>query len=296
MTIRTTGARYTASNTASNTARHTMKTLSLARAFLLCSIVASTGCAISTQQEVQMGQNYAAQVEKELPIVRDPEIVRYINVLGDSLAGVTDDRSLTWHFSVVDAKEINAFAIPGGYIFVNRGLIERATNLAEVAGVLGHEIGHVTKRHSIKQMQKAQGANMGMTLACILTNICNSGLAQTGIQLAAGGVFAKFSRDDESEADAEGVKTVIRAHIDPAGIPQMFRILLDERKSRPDGVDAFFLSHPLEENRIATSQQIIATYPAAALKGLTQDSPNFQAFKKRLLSLPPSPPSPPTKK
>ena len=162
--------------------------------------------------------------------------------------------------------------------------------VAEVAGVIGHEIGHVTKRHSIKQMQKAQGANTGMTLACILTNICNSGIAQTGFQLAAGGVFAKFSRDDESEADAEGVKTVVRAGIDPAGIPQMFRILLDERKSRPDGVDAFFLSHPLEENRIAASQAIIATYPKQALKGLTQDSPNFQAFKKRLQSLPPSPP------
>ena len=277
--------------------RTTRRTLDVHRAFLLLGLsLTAAACAVTTQQEVQMGQNYAAEVEKQLPIVRDPEIVRYINVLGDSLAGVTDDRSLTWHFSVVDAKEINAFAIPGGYIFVNRGLIERATTMAEVAGVIGHEIGHVTKRHSIKQMQKAQGANTGMTLACILTNICNSGLAQTGIQLAAGGMFAKFSRDDESEADAEGVKTVIRAGIDPAGIPQLFRILLDERKSRPDGVDAFFLSHPLEESRIAATQAMIATYPKQALKGLTQDSPNFQAFKKRLLSLPPSPPSPPAKK
>ena len=238
-----------------------------------------------------MGQNYAAQIEKDLPIVRDPEIVRYINVLGDSLAGVTDDRSLIWHFAVVDAKEINAFAIPGGYIFVNRGLIERATNMAEVAGVLGHEIGHVTRRHSIKQMQKAQGANTGMTLVCILTNVCNSGIAQAGVQLAAGGVFAKFSRDDEAEADQEGVKTVIRARIDPTGIPQLFRILLDERKARPDGVNAFFQSHPLEESRISATQALISTYPAASLRGLTQDSPNFQAFKKRLQSLPPSPPA-----
>lgn len=276
----------------SSTARSTQKTLSRVRAFLLFSLGSSAlACAVSTQQEVQKGQNYAAQVEKELPIIKDPEIVRYINVLGDSLARVTDDRSLTWHFAVVDAKEINAFAIPGGYIFVNRGLIEKATNMAQVAGVLGHEIGHVTRRHSIKQMQKAQGANTGMTLACILTNICNSGLAQTGIQLAAGGVFAKFSRDDESEADEEGVKTTVRAHIDPAGIPQMFRILLDERKTRPDAVGAFFLSHPLQENRIASSQALISKYEAAELKGLTQDSPNFQAFKKRLESLPPSPPA-----
>ena len=282
VTLRVPGAR----------AKTNPKTLDWRRAFLIIAFAtAVSACAVSQQREVDMGATYAAQVEKELPLVRDPEVVRYINVLGDSLASVTDDRSLRWHFSVVDAREINAFAIPGGYIFVNRGLIERATTMAQVAGVLAHEIGHVTKRHSIKQMQKAHGANVGVTLACILTNVCNSGIAQTGIELAAGGAFAKFSRDDESEADAEGVKTVIRAGIDPAGIPQMFRILLDERKERPAGVETFFLSHPLEESRIASTQGLIAKYPADALRGLTQDSPNFQAFKKRLQALPPSPPA-----
>ena len=273
-------------------ARAPRKTLHRPCAFPIVALAAAvSACAVSQQREVEMGASYAVQIEKELPLVRDPEIVRYINVLGDSLASVTDDRSLTWHFYVVDAREINAFAIPGGYIFINRGLVERATNMAQVAGVLSHEIGHVTRRHSIRQMQKAQGASIGVNLACILTNVCNSGLASTGIQLAAGGVFAKFSRDDESEADAEGVRTVIRAGIDPAGIPQMFRILLDERKARPAGVETFFLSHPLEENRIATTQALIAQNPPQALRGLTQDSPNFQAFKKRLESLPPSPPA-----
>lgn len=249
-----------------------------------------SACAVSQQQEVQMGQQYAAEVEKELPLIRDPEVVRYINVLGDSLASVTDDRSLTWHFAIVDSKDINAFAIPGGYIFVNRGLIEAATNMSEVAGVIGHEIGHVTQRHSIKQMQKAQGANIGVTLGCVLTGACNNGLAQAGINLAANGVFMKFSRDDEAEADREGVKTLVKAGIDPNGIPDMFRILLKERQTRPGGVDAFFLSHPLEEDRIAATEKLIAAYPPAQLKGLTKDSPNFEAFKKRLQALPPSPP------
>lgn len=249
-----------------------------------------SACAVSQQQEVQMGQQYAAEVEKEMPIIHDPEVVRYINVLGDSLASVTDDRSLTWHFAVVDSKDINAFALPGGYIFVNRGLIEAATKMSEVAGVLGHEIGHVTQRHSIKQMQKAQGANVGVTVGCILTGVCNNGLAQAGINAAAGGVFSKFSRDDEAEADREGVKTVIRAGIDPNGIPEMFKILLEERKQRPGAVESFFLSHPIEEDRIAATQQLIAAYPQPQLQGLTDDSPNFQAFKKRLQSLPPSPP------
>jgi predicted Zn-dependent protease len=271
--------------------RHDMRAFPSLTLALAATVATLAACAVSQQREVEMGAGYAAQIEKELPLVRDPEIVRYINVLGDSLAGVTDDRSLTWHFYVVDAKEINAFALPGGYIFINRGLVEKAADMAQVAGVLGHEIGHVTKRHSIKQMQKAQGANIGMTVTCILTNVCTNAAAGDLIQLAAGGVFAKFSRDDESEADAEGVKTVIRAGIDPAGIPQMFRILLDERKARPAGVDAFFLSHPLEENRIATTQALIAQQPRDALRGLTQDSPNFQAFKKRLAALPPSPPT-----
>ncbi|MCC7195476.1 MAG: M48 family metalloprotease [Gemmatimonadaceae bacterium] len=253
-------------------------------------VLAAVGCAVSQQQEVQMGQQYAAQIQEQLPIVRDPEIVRYINVLGDSLASVTDDRSLQWHFYVVDQMEINAFALPGGYIFVNRGLIERAKTMSEVAGVIGHEIGHVTRRHSIKQMQKAQGANVGVTLACILTNVCSSDVARTGIDLAAGGLFARFSRDDEAEADAEGVKTVIKAGIDPRGIPAMFRILLDERKQQPGAVETFFASHPLEESRIAATDALIAKYPPAQLKGLTVDSPNFEAFKARLKSLPPSPP------
>ena len=265
--------------------RPTLRLLAAAAAAALA------GCAVSQQKEVELGQNYASQVEKEMPLIRDPEVVRYINVLGDSLARVTDDRSLTWHFSVVDAKEINAFAIPGGYVYVNRGLIERAATMAQVAGVIGHEIGHVTRRHSIHQMQKAQGANVGMTVACVLTSVCNSGLAQAGVfDLIAGGAFAKFSRDDEAEADAEGVKTTIRAGIDPHGIPEMFQILLQERKERPAGVDAFFLSHPVEESRIAATEALIKAYPPEQLRGLTQDSPNFQAFKKRLASLPPSPP------
>lgn len=265
--------------------------LTLALGCALAATLTTAACAVSQANEVQLGADYAAQIEKELPIVRDPEIVRYINVLGDSLARVVDERGLTWHFAVVDSRDLNAFALPGGYIFVNRGIIERSTSMAQVAGVLGHEIGHVTKRHSVKRMQKAQGANIGVTLACVLTGACNNQVAQAGINVAAGGVFAKFSRDDEQEADAEGVKTLIRAGIDPAGMPQMFRILLDERTTRPSGVETFFLSHPLAEDRIAFTRQLIAQNSPDILRGLTSDSPNFQAFKRRLLSLPAPPPA-----
>jgi len=268
-------------------ARLPFRAVALAPALAL----AVAACAVSQQQEVELGANYASQIERLLPLVRDPEVARYINVLGDSLARVSDERNLDWHFFVVDSREVNAFAVPGGYIYVNRGLIERAQSLDQVAGVLGHEIGHVTKRHSIKQMQKAQGANVGVTLGCILTRVCESGLGQAAVQVTAAGVFAKFSRDDEAEADVEGVKTVIRAGIDPQGIPEMFRILLAERKEKPDAVDAWFITHPLEEDRITTTQRLIGQYPAEQLRGLAKDTPNFQAFKQRLASLPPPPPS-----
>src|SRR5438552_5798435 len=142
------------------------------------------GCGISQQQEVQMGQEYAQQINAQLPIVQDPEVNRYINVLGDSIARLTSRGDLDWKFFVVNSSEVNAFAVPGGYIYVNRGLVERARNLSELAGVLGHEIGHVVKRHSIKQMQQQQGAQVGVTLGCVLLNVCGTGIAQAGINVA----------------------------------------------------------------------------------------------------------------
>lgn len=247
-------------------------------------------CAVSQQQEVELGANTAAQVSAELPLIHDAAVVNYVNSLGNQLAAVTDQRDLAWHFTVVDSKEVNAFALPGGYIYVNRGLIERATNMSELAGVLGHEIGHVTKRHSVEQMQQTQEANVGLALLCTLTKVCESGAGQAAINVGGSALFAKFSRTDEAEADAEAVATTIKAGISPNGIPAMFRILLSQRKSNPGALDAFFASHPLEESRIAATEAQIKRYSAAQLQRLTKDTPAFQSFRRRLQSLPPSPP------
>lgn len=249
----------------------------------------STGCAISTQQEVQMGTDYAQQINAQLPIVRDPEVARYINVLGDSIAKLADDRSLDWQFFVVNAPEVNAFAVPGGYVYVNRGLIERTQKLDQLAGVLGHEIAHVTRRHSVHQMEKQQGANVGVTLACVLTSVCNNQAVGAAIDVGGGALFAKFSRDDEADADAEGVKNVVRAGVDPRGIPEMFRILLNERERSPSSVSSWFATHPLEEDRIKATEAQIARINPAILNGLTKDSQGFQSFKQRVRSLPAAP-------
>ena len=247
-------------------------------------------CGISQQQEVQMGVEYAQQINAQLPIVQDPELNRYINVLGDSIARLTSRADLDWRFFIVDSKEVNAFAVPGGFIYVNRGLIERADNMSEVAGVLGHEIGHVVKRHSIKQMEKAQGANIGVQLACVLTSVCNSQVAGAAINIAGGAVFARFSRQDEAEADVEGFNNVVRAGISPVGMVTMFQKLLEERRRRPAGVEAWFITHPLEEDRITNVQGRINQLPSAQRASLGTDTRNFHTFKARLQSLPPSPP------
>jgi predicted Zn-dependent protease len=253
-------------------------------------MVTLTACGVSTQQEVDMGQQYSAQINAQLPIVRDPELNRYINVLGDSIARLTSRTDIPdWHFYIVDSKEVNAFAVPGGFVYVNRGLIERTQKMDQLAGVLGHEIGHVVRRHSIKQMQQQQGANIGVTLACVLTNVCSNQAGQAAIQVGGTALFAKFSRKDEMEADEEGVKNVIRAGISPNGIPEMFQILINERNSNPSAVEGWFGTHPLEEDRIAETRRLIAQYDPAILRSLATDSRNFQTVKTRVRSLPPSP-------
>jgi predicted Zn-dependent protease len=259
------------------------------RIVILIAAIFITGCAVSQQQEVQMGQEYSAQIAQQLPLINDPEIVRYINVLGDSIAHVTKRSELDWHFYVVNSPEVNAFAVPGGYVYVNRGLIERASTMDELAGVLGHEIGHVVKRHTVKQMQQQQGANIGVTLACVLTQVCNNQATGTAINLGATALFAKFSREDEAEADEEGFKNVVRAGISPKGLVTMFQKLISERKATPGAVDAWFATHPMEEDRIADVQGLINTLSPAQLAPLTTDSKNFHTFKSRLASLPAAP-------
>lgn len=258
------------------------------RKFVYAVILATStaGCGVSTQQEVQLGQEYSAQINAQLPIVQDAEINRYVNVLGDSISRLADDRGIDYHFYIVNAPEINAFAVPGGFIYVNRGLIDRTQTLSQLAGVLGHEIGHVVRRHSVQQMQKAQGANVGLVLGCTLLNICGSQAAQAAIQVRGSALFAKFSRDDEREADVEAIKNVIRAGIHPRGIPEMFAILLNERQRNPGAVEGWFATHPGEEERMRETEAMIAQYDAAILRTLITNTTNFANFKARVRALP----------
>lgn len=245
-----------------------------------------SACSVSQDEEVALGHENAAEINAQLPIVTDPAISSYIQDLGESIAKTTSRSDLDWHFYVVNTKQVNAFALPGGYVYVNRGLIESADRLDELTGTLGHEIGHVIQRHSVKQMQNARKANIGVALLCTLTNICNTGVANVAIQVGGTAFFARYSRLDELQADSEAVVNVMRAGYDPEGIPDLFQALLKEREYQPTIVDGWFASHPLEESRIHRAKELIDQLTQGPSRTLIVDTPGFQAFKQRVSALP----------
>jgi predicted Zn-dependent protease len=245
-----------------------------------------SACAISQQQEVQIGAEQSQQVNAQLPIVQDREINRYLQVLGDSLARMTNRSDLVWHFFLVNTNDFNAFALPGGYVYINRGVAERSDRMDQFASVLAHEIGHVVLRHSVKQMQQMQGANVGAAVLCTLTSVCSSGVGAAGVQVGGGLLFAKFSRGDEAEADAAGIDELVRAGINPNGMPEMFEKLIAERQARPTALDQWFTDHPLEEDRVNDSRARISQVNPAIIRTLTNDSRAFQDFRARVRALP----------
>jgi len=253
----------------------------------LCLAIAA--CTVSDEQEVAIGEQDAAQINAQLPLLDDPQVTGYVQRLGQTIAAKTSRADLAWHFYVVNTNDVNAFALPGGFIYVNRGLIEQSERLDQLAGTLGHEIGHVVRRHAVEQMKKQTGANIGVSLACTLTHICQHAGAQIVINAAGSALFAKYSRHDEFEADSEAVVNVVNAGIDPRGIPELFQILIRERQRSPTRLDAFFASHPLEESRIAAARRQIEQYDSQTLGKLTADDASFHAFKQAIASLPPPP-------
>ncbi|MBA3341428.1 MAG: M48 family metalloprotease [Gemmatimonadaceae bacterium] len=253
--------------------------------------VMTAACEVSQDQEVSIGEQTAQEISAQLPLVQDPYVNQYISELGDTIAKLTSRSDLDWHFAVVNSHQVNAFALPGGYIYVNRGLIESTEKVDELAGVLGHEIGHVIQRHSVDQMQSQQKIGVIAMLACTLTDLCNSGLGEAAINIGGSALIARHSRRDEFEADSEAVENVLRVNIDPAGVPALFEVLMAQRRREPTIVDGWFASHPLEESRIANARRLIEQSEADQASGLLQDLPSYRDFKRRVAMLP-EPPQP----
>lgn len=259
---------------------------------LVAGATALSAC-VSTQQELELGRQYAAEINQQLPIVEDAAIHRYINDLGTYIHQQPGTRDIPYTFYVVNIDQVNAFAIPGGHVYINRGLIERAESVAELAGVVAHEIGHVEARHGVDQMERAQAANAGYAVATILLGHEPEGLAGAAVQVGTQAYFAHHSREDEYEADSIGVRLTRDVGIDPQGMVSFFRTLLDERERTPSILEQWFSTHPLTEDRIARVQGLIEALPpmgAAATVPASAGPRAFESFKARVRQLPPPPP------
>jgi predicted Zn-dependent protease len=237
---------------------------------------------VSVPEEIEIGKQSDAQVRKQVPELRDAQTTSYVRSLGQQLTRSAPGPKYPYRFSVADYREINAFALPGGPVWVHRGVLQSATNESQVAGVLAHEIAHVAQRHAADQLTKAMIANWGLSvLGAVLGNTGGAGTAQVAASLLANGVFLKFSRDDESEADRVGLQIMRRAGWDPHGMTELFEILRREQQRDPGSVETFFSSHPSPRDRI---QRLQAAMPKTRTG--KRDSQQFQALKARLGTLP----------
>jgi beta-barrel assembly-enhancing protease len=243
--------------------------------------------AVTLQDEVTLGQQYATQLARELPLVNDAAVNRYINQLGNTIARRADPRGIQYTFYVVNAPEVNAFAVPGGHIYINRGLIDRSANLSELAGVLGHEVAHVAHRHGIEQWQRAQQANTGVALLShILLGRPPTGVGAAAIQVGGAAVFAGYSRDAEREADMSAIRYLMEVGIHPQGLVTMFETLMAERQRSPGTVEQWFSTHPTTQERIDNTRAAINQLPASALQGLRTNDQAFNDFRARVSRLP----------
>lgn len=250
--------------------------------------VSAAACSMSTQQEMQVGAQYAAQLNSKLPMVNDASANRYINALGDQLARA-GRRGINYTFYIVNSDVVNAFAVPGGYVYVNRGLIERTRNMSELAGVLAHEIGHVEHRHGAEQMERMQTANLGVNLAYILLGRQPGAVEATAVNVAGTAYFARHSRQAENEADESAVPMMIAAGIHPNGLVSMFELLVSMQNRSPSAMESWFSTHPTTRDRIQHTRAVISRYSAAQLRNLATSSNSYNSMKSRLRALPAAP-------
>ena len=237
---------------------------------------------VSVEQEIQIGRQANAQVRSEMPQLRDAEVVAYVRALGRRLVAHAPGPKYPYTFDLVDYREVNAFALPGGPVWLHRGILHAAGNESQVAGVLAHEIAHIAQRHAASQLTKATMANWGLgLLGAVLGNSVGAGAAQMAAGFLANGVFLKFSRDDEREADRVGLQILRKAGWDPRGMVELFDVLRREARRDPASVEVFFSSHPAPQDRITRLQGEIGRGPAG-----TRDTAQFRAVKARVLRMP----------
>ncbi len=250
---------------ACTTARRVARVLTLCLLFL-----PAAGCQVldgvltstfmpSPEQEIEFGVEVAREIEKGLVFVDDPEVVEYIRRLGRIVVSNSpQDAVVPTTFYVVQNGEINAFAIPGGNIYVHTGLIEASADEAELVSVLGHEFGHVVYRHGMEHAARAQGYG---AMQQIFLGQEAGGIATLAAGMITQGVLLNYSRSDELEADSLAIPTLYSANYDPSGMVTFFETLKDRYGETSGGVGTLFASHPPTSDRIERVRQSIATLP-----------------------------------
>jgi predicted Zn-dependent protease len=256
-----------------------------------CAILTATalGCAtnpatgnrefslMSEAQEIQLGQEMDAQVKREMGVYEDAELQRYVSDVGMRLARASERPNLPWHFTVVDEPAVNAFALPGGYIYITRGILPFLRDEDQMAGVLGHEIGHVTARHSAQQYTKATSAGVGLTLLGIF--VPEARPLQGAAETALGVLFLKYGRDDELEADRLGIEYSAKGGWDPRGVAGMLRTLerLDMAAGESKGVPNWLSTHPSPGDRVQKVMAVIDSKPMpVGTAGRTADEADYE--------------------
>jgi len=234
----------------------------------------------SKEKEAQVGRQLAMEVEQQVKLIDDPVVTEYINRIGQNIV-LHSDAKVPFTIKVIDTDEVNAFALPGGYFYVNRGLIIAADNESELAGVMAHEIAHVAARHAMENQGKATALNYGMLAGIIFGGGIVSTVLQNGGGILGTLGMLKFSRSAESEADKLGVQYLYASGYDPTGMASMFEKLASQNKKKPGTLSKMFASHPEPENRRETSLALVARFPERDEYVISTSE--FQRVKARLL-------------
>jgi predicted Zn-dependent protease len=241
---------------------------------------------VSVNQEVQIGREAQQQVRQQVPTVPDATVNRYVDGIGARLVRQAAGPRYPYSFDVANFREINAFALPGGPVWIHRGALASAQNESQVAGVLAHEIAHIAQRHAASQMSKAMIANgLLSALGALVGNDRGGQIARAAGGLAAQGYMLKFSRDDEREADEVGAQIMKRAGWNPNGMVEFMKILRAQAGRDPGSVQTFLSSHPAPGERVTRLQ---ATAKRLGATG-TRDTAAFRQMKGRLGRLAPAP-------
>jgi len=236
----------------------------------------------SIEKEIAMGKQYAQEVERQAKMVDDPVITEYVNRIGQNLVR-NSDVVVPVSIKVIDSDEVNAFALPGGFFFVNTGLIMRADSEAELAGVMAHEIAHIAARHGTRQATRGQIINLATIPLIFVGGWAGYGIRQgAGVLIPMG--FLQFSRSFEREADLYGLQYMYKAGYDPTAFVDFFEKLQTDEKRKPGTMAKVFSSHPLTDDRIANAQKNIEEILQAKPEYVVTTS-EFDKVKQRLAML-----------